>query len=269
VRNAYYYPVLKEVLLDPAENLANYDLTYEDSVKKYDIDEVQKYLKFSFTGLDDVMATKVINANIAKLDTYRLRHTFRYSLISKYVCTYSPTNNRVNINTPTLNTSLTNMLTAQYNSYLDQQLISRKITRAQYNGFATDIITVLSVIQSMYDYMQVNFARYFAIDYGSYSRDYFTNTSNSLVLRPGLDAKGISLTYTASVAATPRTTDILKDYQEPPPKFWPFMKNLGYPMIGAQINMGDARQSYPTSSNHPYILSASNMDIRIICYRPK
>ena len=167
----------------------------------------------------------------------------------------------MNINTPSLNTSLTNMLTAQYNSYLDQQLISRGYTRERYNSLSTDIISVLSVIQNMYDYMQVNFARFFAVDYGTYSRDYFTNINNSINIRPGLDAKGISLTYTAGITSTPRTTDILDDYKKAPPNFWPFMKNLGYSTIGAQINMGDSTQSYPVSSNNPYILSSSNMDV--------
>ena len=259
VRNAYYYPVLKEVLLD-RQGIAGYDLTYS-GLPQMTTEEVKQYLIFSFTGLDDPVATQVINANVVKLDTYRLYHTFRYSLINKYVCTYSPSNNRVNINTPTLNTSLTNLLTTQYNSYLDQQLATLQLTKTQYNSLTTDIVTALSVIQNMYDYMQVNFAKYFAINYGTYSREYFTNTSNSLVLRPGLDAKGIALTYTAAVSASPRTTDILQDYKQSPPNYWPFMKNLGYSTIGAQINMGDAKQSYPTSSNHPYILSSSNMDI--------
>ena len=257
VRNAYYYPVVKEILLDPAQDITTYDLTYPGMTG----DEVKQYMIYSFTGLEDPIASQVINANIPKLDTYRLYHTFRYSLINKYVCTYSPSNNRVNINTPTLNTSLTNMLTSQYNSYLDQQLTAKNMSRDQYNSLSTDIVTILSIIQNMYDYMQINFAKYFAVDYGTYSRDYFTNTSNSVILRPGLDAKGISLTYTASITSTPRATDILQDYKQSPPKFWPFMKNLGYNTIGTQINMGDSRQSYPTSSNHPYILSSSNIDI--------
>lgn len=257
IRNAYYYPVIKEVLLDPDEDITTYNLTYPNMT----VDEVKQYLIFYFTGLDDPIATQVINANVVKLDTYRLYHTFRYSLINKYVCTYSPSNNRVNINTPTLNTSLTNMLIVQYNSYLDQQLVKASLSRDQYNALSTDIITILSIIQNMYDYMQVNFARYFAINYGTYSRDYFTNTSNSLNLRPGLDAKGIALTYTTATPPLSLTTDILKEYQQSPPNFWPFMKNLGYNTIGAQINMGDSSQSYPTSSNHPYILASSNMDV--------
>lgn len=256
IRNAYYYPVLKEALLDPDENTV-YDLTYPNMTAE----EVKQHLIFYFTDLDDSIATQVINANVVKLDTYRLYHTFRYSLINKYVCSYSPSNSRVNINTPTLNTSLTNMLTVQYNSYLDQQLIKENMTRERYESLSTDIVTTLSIIQTMYDYMQLNFARYFAINYGTYSRDYFTNTSNSLNLRPGLDAKGIALSYTTATPPLSLTTDILKGYQIPPPNFWPFMSNLGYNTIGAQINMGEFRQSYPTSSNHPYILASSNMDI--------
>jgi hypothetical protein len=256
VTNAYYYPVIKEVLLDTEEDITKYKLTYPGKTEK----DVKKYLIFFFQGLDDPIATEIINKNIDVLDTYRLYHTFRYSLVNKYVCSFNPSNNRVNINTPTLNTSLTNMLIAQYNSYLDQQLNTRGMSRTQYDTLSTDIVTLLSIIQSMYDYMQVNFAKYFAINFGTYSRDYFTNSSNSLILRPGLDAKGISMTYNTSVGLTTYTNDILKQYQISPSNYWPFMKNLGN-TIGAQINMGDATQSYPTSSNNPYVVSASNMDV--------
>ena len=255
VRNAYYYPVLKEVLLDPAEDMTPYVISYTGM----GFDQVKQYIIFSFTGIDDPIVTQVINANIPLLDTYRLYHTFRYSLINKYTCTYTPSNNRVNINTPSLNTSLTNMLVSQYNSYLDQQLITRGLVREQYNSLATDIITVLSIIQNMYDYMQVNFAKYFQIKYGTYSREYFTNVNNSLELKPGLDVF-TPPSYDSANPAPPQTTDILKQFQTAPPILWPFMKNLG-PTIGAQINMGVANQSYPTSSNHPYVLSSSNMDL--------
>jgi hypothetical protein len=256
VANAYYYPVLKEILLDPDEDMSKYNLTYGSMP---DEKEVMQYLIYLFQGLDDPIATEIINNNIAALDTYRLYHTFRYSLINKYVCTYSPSNNRVNITTTTLNTSLTNMLIMQYNSYLDQQLDARGITRETYNSLDTEIIKQLSIIQTMYVYMQLNFAKYFAIDFDTYTREYFTDSNNSLFLRPGLDASGISLLYDPSKKTSPRSTDQLKDYQVPSPNFWPFMSNLGN-TIGAKINMGDVNLSYPSSSNHPYITASSNMD---------
>ena len=266
ITNAYYYPVLKEAILDPDFNAATtYALTYPN----YTTSEVIQYLIYSFTGLDDPVATAIINANIARLDTYRLLHTYRYFLVNKYVCTYDPTSNRVSINTPALSTSLSNLLITQYNGFLSQQLVAYKISLADYNALTTTITGLLSAIQSMYDYIQVRLATYFAINYGTYSRSYFTNSNNSLSLRPGLTAKGISLTYNPAAPIEARTTDYLVDYQTPPPYYWPYMSGLcpsnqdpatlGQ-MLAAPINMGSTTDIYPISSNFPYSLSASNLD---------
>ena len=254
-RCAYYYPVLKEILLDPAENSANLVLVYPG----YTSDDIIQYLLYSFQGIDDPIAASVIQDNLAALDTYRLYHTFRYSLVNSYTCTYNTANNRVNINSDNLNTSLTNLLIAQYNSYLTQQLNLHGITQDYYNSLSSKIVSELAVIQEMYDYMQTQFATYFAIDYGSFSRDYYTHSNYTVQLRPGLDATGIQTAYSGS-NPQPRSNDIMSDFQKPSFSYWPYMSGLG-DTVGAQINMGETNNSYPTSSNHPYILAYSNMDI--------
>ena len=155
VRVAYYYPVLKEALLDPNTLLENYNLTYPG----YTEEEVRTYLIYNFTGLDDPIATQIINQNISALDQYRVLHTFRYSLVNEYVCTFDQTNNRVTIKSSRLNTSLFNLLNTQYNAYFAQQLALYNLTAAQYSALFTQNNTIVSILQSMYDYLQLALAQ--------------------------------------------------------------------------------------------------------------
>lgn len=255
VRVAYYYPVLKEAILDPKTdqkqiNFAPSGLSTPDAINA---------LLYQFQGINDPIATAVINANIPWLDNYRLAHTFRYTLVNKYVCTYNQTNNRVSITTPSLNTSLVNLLNSQYNTYLSQQLTKYNITAAQFTNLASQNTKILSILQSMYDYLQVQMAVYFAINYGTFSRAYYANSNNTLLLRNGLDASGIAIRYDPNIAPTPRDTDLIEDFRTNPPYYWPRMKNLTG-IEGAQRNMGKTTQFFPASSNYPYNMQTNNID---------
>jgi hypothetical protein len=256
VRVAYYYPVLKEAILDPQTNLNLYNF----SGTGLSVDDTIQYLLYSFSGISDPIASTVISNNITLLDTYRLTHTFRYYLVNKYTATVDPANNRVTIASPSLNTSLVNLLNTQYNTYLAQQLSKYGITPQQYNTLADNNTKILSVLQSMYDYIQVNLATYFAINYGTFSRSYFANMNNTVLIRNGLDASGIAIRYDNQVAPTPRDNDLMEDFRKPPPYYWNRMSNLGG-TEGAQRNMGSTYQTYPASSNFPYNLAASNIDL--------
>ena len=255
VINAYYFPVLKEAVLDPNTNLNDYNLAYESYTRQQSIN----YVLYSFTGLDDPVITILINNNIAQLDKYRLFHTFRYSLVNKYVCTYNTTNNRVTIASPSLNTSLSNLLVTEYNSLILQELANNGLTSEEYNSLSATITGLLSLIQGMYSYMQTSFAKYFAVDYGTYSRSYFTNSNNSILLRPGLIAKGTNFLYTTSNIRGARSIDSLNDYKTPPKYYWPYMTGLGE-TVGPPINMGNTTDTYPLSSNYPLNLASSNID---------
>jgi len=252
---AYYYPVVKEALLDPTTNLTLYNF----SGTGLSITDTINYLVYSFQGINDPIATIVINNNIPLLDEYRLLHTFRYSLVNQYACSYNPTNNRVTIQCPTLNNSLVNLLNAQYNSYLAQQLAKYNITAAVYNSLAITNTNLLSIIQAMYSYLQTNFAQYFAINYGTYSRTYYANTSNTVYIANGLDASGVILQYTQNLPPA-RNTDILADFRPTLPNLWPRMSNFAS-TEGAQRNMGSPADLYPQSSNFPYILTQSNINL--------
>ena len=255
VRVAYYYPVLKEVLLDPETILATYNLTYPG----YTVDEVRTYLIYNFTGVDDPVATQVINQNLTALDQYRILHTFRYSLVNQYVCTYDQTNNRVTIKSSRLNTSLYNLLNTQYNAYFAQQLSLYNITQAQYNALFTVNNTIVSILQSMYDYLQVALARSFAVNFGSYSRNYYAVADNTILIRNGLDASGIAVSYDPAIAPTPLNSNLFLQFQNRPPYYWQNMSNLG-DVQGPSINMGSPGQTYPTGCNFPYQIYGSNID---------
>ena len=256
VRVAYYYPVLKEALLDP--DTITTELNFSDT--GLSTTDTINYLLYQFQGINDTIASTVINNNIPWLDNHRLAHTFRYSLVNKYNCTYNPTNNRVSIATPSLNTSLVNLLNAQYNIYLTQQLAKYDISAAQYNTLAAQNTQILSILQSMYDYLQVQLAVYFAINYGTFSRAYYANSNNTILLRNGLDASGIAIRYDPNVAPTPRDTDLIEDFRTNPPYYWPRMKDLTG-IEGAMRNMGKTSQPFPVSCNFPYNLTVSNIDL--------
>lgn len=262
LRCAYYYPVLKEILLD-TDNTKNLLILeypgYSWYTTKKDLIE---YLLFSFEGIDDPICDTVIVTNINAnkvFDTYRLNHTFRYSLVNSYTCTYNTTNQRVNIYSTSLNTSLTNLLITQYNSFLTQQININGISLDQYNSLSSKITSNLAIIQEMYDFMQGHFATYFAVDFGTFSRTYYTS-NYTVQLRPGLNAIGIQKVYSGS-NPNPRSNDIMNDFKDTPPSYWPYMSNLGNVTSQLGYNMGEPDISYPASWNHPYMLSYSNMDI--------
>jgi hypothetical protein len=210
VKIAYYYPVIKEALLDPQTNLTLWNLNATDPTTGLPFastDDCIQYLVYSFTGLNDPVALTIINNNTSLLDEYRLLHTFRYSLVNRYECLVNTTNNRITIQSTTLNTSLVNLLNSQYNIYYAQLLAKYSLTNAQYLAKVTNLNNLQSILQSMYNYLNYQFAYYFAVDYGSYTRGYYANMSNSILVRSGLDASGVALTFNLDTISTPRDSD--------------------------------------------------------------
>lgn len=267
---AYYYPVLKELLLDSDTviskdgsslrwNGITVDLAYIDPTTNTQLD-VFNYVLHYFTGLNDPVIQAFVNmpANVVAFDNYRINHTFRYSLVNQYSCTADPTNNRVTIRATGLNTSLSNFLIGKYNSILTQQIAANNLTLDQYNRLADLVIVNRAIYQQMYTMLQNMFTTYFAVDYGSYTADYYVNSNNTFVLRPGINAYGVSSTYNPSV--TPRSNDIMNEYKVPTPAYWPYMTSIPGRQ-GAQTNMGKTTETFPVSSNYPYSLSQSNIDL--------
>ena len=268
---AYYYPVLKEFILDPATttdgiyatwNSTRINISYTDP----SID-IQKYILHYFQGIDDPIIQYIINDNSNKshLDTFRVYHTFRYSLVNKYVCSVDGKDNSVTIQSTGLNTSLSNLLVNKYNAILAQQLTANALNNTTYSSLANTIIAQRAIYQDMYTMLQNTFAKYFAVNYGTYAAEYYVNSNNTFVLKSGLDAAGVLYSYNPVTSPVPKTVNLLTQFQTTFPTFWRYMVNIPpNPSTGlntgAQINMGTSDQPYPTSSNFPYSLSVSNID---------
>ena len=269
IRVAYYYPVMKEMLLDPDSVISGTSVKWTS----YTIDfacldssgnqiDYYNYILYNFKGPDDPIVQKYTeNPTFTQsLDAYRIYHTFRYSLVNKYSCSVNPANSRITVQTSGLNTSLSNFLVSKYNAILAQQITLNGLTPTQYANLANTIVVNRAIYQDMYTMLQTAFADYFAVDYGTYAGEYYVNTSNTFVLRQGINAQGVNYTYNPAVTPAPKTTDILNNYKAMPPSYWPYMTNMPGRQ-GPPTNMGKTTDVFPASSNYPYNLSFSNIDL--------
>jgi hypothetical protein len=165
---AYYYPVLKEYLLDPT--------TSPDEYKDYITAEDIRYILYNFQGLLDqkvILLTKSTSPFKAVLDKYRLLHTFRYSHINQYSCSYNPINNIVCIQTNSLNISLVSLLNAQYNTIL--ATTTAKYPTINYQSIVSIINTLHAILNGMYQLVQSTLVLIYGASNGQYAMIYFTD----------------------------------------------------------------------------------------------
>lgn len=254
---AYYYPVLKELLLDTI-NTSTLNLTISPSVAGNLIfqETVRSRCIYTFQGLDDRIVQAVINANIPALDTYRLRNTFRYSLINKYSISYASNNNRITFSSTQLNTSLVNLLTLKYNQFLLEQLNKYGLTATNYATLSIQNNILLSILTDEYYYLQRMFSQFFGIQFNSYALDYYTKVENQLPLQNAVNNVGISSNYDSNVIINninPQSQNELTIFRENPPYYWPNLSNLPNPTISSITNLNlSMRPSSIQEYSHPF-----------------
>jgi hypothetical protein len=190
--NAYYYPVLKEALLDPVE-YSRITLPSADSGE----DAFQRII-YGFSGLNDTYTLAVINANIAELDRYRQTRTFYNSLVNKYVWSYNSWNNRINVSATTLNTSLVKLFNQQSAVLLSNALLQFGIANiAAYQTLVSNTNKQNAVVVGLYNYYQVQLANYFAVNYATYTIDQLANPFTYIYIQDGRDAEGVFTSYSS------------------------------------------------------------------------
>ena len=229
IKIAYYYPVLKEILLDATYPQNTINLTLTTSAAYLQADETPRSrVIYTFTGLFDPVILELINNNVAALDTYRVKHTFRTYLINKYNLSYEQQSNRVIIQSPTLNTSLVNLLNYRASQYFTEQLNYYNITQEQYNNLNAQNATLFAVVNDMYRFYQQILAIFFAVPFNSFSLDYLANSSFTLPIRDGFNAEGVATNYNGSIAANTQaqTTDILLPFRQDATPYWNRMTGL-------------------------------------------
>lgn len=227
IKIAYYYPVLKEILLD--ENYLGDAINFTSANSSYLLTGETPYTRcvYYFQGLNDQYILSVIQTNISVLDSYRLAHTFRYTLINKYVISYNTFNNHISITTPSLNTSLVNLINDKQSNYYAQQFSQNGITSNDYVNLFTQNTLLLATLTDMYNYLQSNFALQFGVEYNTFTLDYYGNMSNYVYLQNGANGS-VSCNYDINVILknkTPISNSILENYQTPPLYQWPSLSS--------------------------------------------
>lgn len=218
IKIAYYYPVLKEILLDNSYTGA--EINFNNVNSTYLLPGETPYTRcvYYFQGLSDPYVLNAIQENITVLDSYRLAHTFRYTLVNKYNVSYDTFNNHISIATPSLNTSLVNLINTRQSNYYAAQFAKYGITSNTYTELFTQNTLLLAVLTDMYNYLQSNFALQFGVEYNTFTLDYYGNMSNYIYLRSGVNAN-VSCNYDINVILnnrTPISNNIISYYQTPP-----------------------------------------------------
>ena len=261
IKVAYYYPVLKEVLLD-GSFLLPINLNIVSSLPYLLPSEtVRSRCIYTFQGINDKVIQEVIALNLGTLDTYRVEHTFRYYLINKYNVTYETQSNRVTFSSPSLNTSLVNLINSKQAQYFAEQLNIQGITSAQYTSFNTNNTLLLAVLNDMFYFIQRWLAVYFGINFNTYTLDYMADPANLIPIRDAYQALGISSNFDANVIARnipPIDTSILSPLRNSAPSYWNRLTDLPSTTIAYPYNLdtGDSN----TSSNYPYSVLLEQRD---------
>jgi hypothetical protein len=260
---AYYYPVLNEYLYD--ENFNNKDLNLQAGIgidpAITTIEQVIQRILYNFQGITppDPVVLAVIKASRPELDRYRLNHTFRYWLINKYIVSRDTRSQNVYITSPSLNTSLINLLNSQQAIYFGRALQIQGIDARQYAAIQSNVDRALAVLQSMYSYEQTQFLTYFGVPWSQYTLSYYANLGNSILLRNGLNAVGIPANDSEAVDAgiIPLSNDILNTQSSNPAYYWPNLSNVynQYGQLASTISLVNLSSISTTQSSYQYVYS--------------
>ena len=259
---AYYYPVLREYVLDPEYGIDKLNTNINTSALLPN-QTIYTRIVYGFEGVNDIIIQQMIDVNVNLLDIYRSAHTFRQSLINRYVVNYETFNNRIYIQSPSLNTSLVNLLNTQYQIFLAQQLTNYGLSTTTYATLQALNSALLSVINAMYDYIQTQLAIYFGINFNTFAPVYFTKPNNYINIQNALNAIGISSNYDVNVISNPNdpyTTNVIEFNRKQPTVYWPNMSNLtptaGLGMQGYNTNLGASNQApFLGGCNYPYSIT--------------
>ena len=218
---AYYYPVIKHALL------VNYNDPNLSTISAND----KQYILYSFRGLSDAYLLNIIIKYIPYLDRFRDLNTFKYSLVNKYVVSYDTTYNIITITSPNLNSSLVNLLTNQYNSYFNAALAENKLTLATYAANNTTLQYYNAALLSMYDYLQQQLAKIFAVNYGTYAVEYLANPLYQILVKDGTNLSNILTAFSLATlqdSQEPITTFSLQ--VTPPTNYWTTLNTATKPL---------------------------------------
>lgn len=217
---AYYYPVMKEMMLDPAfGSTPPFDTITATPPSGYRT--WYDYIVFGFAGLNDfyIIAIAEDSANELIFDNYHNQKTYNEFLVNAYTCSYNSQQGRLVISAPSLSQSITTDLNNQYSNILatvissNPQFASIEDFQNQYNS----VVNSNGFIIEFYNYIQSRFTSNFAINFGTYSPQFYGVSTNNITLYNPTDKYGWNTILTPGVSesiidssySTPEQVDIL------------------------------------------------------------
>ena len=268
IKVAYYFPVLYEAFLDTKDTAVTPKLVTDVPPNLLsDGDTVYTHLIYNSSGLNDPLVLYLINANITLLDTYRLNHTFRYSLINRYEFSKNAFTLRVNVISRSLNTSLVNLMNLTKSQGLALAIQNAGLTPATFSNTSNTLNASKLVFNDMYNFIQTQLTTYFAIGFATYASGYFLNPNNILFIQNGLDATGVRTGYTLEYLTSGQTpiTSTATSYSNSP-GYWPSLTGGGGVGIDPSgVNVSSSMIAYSvTSSNFQFgtpVIDSSNFFI--------
>ena len=159
---AYYYPVLKETLIDTKDRRYLNYATYSE-------DQVMSSVVFSFQGISSQIYFDLCSSNTFYLNKLRQKYTFTYNLLNQYDWYYNNIADRIGLRVSYLNLSIRNEMNKQRQFWLCQALSGSGLTASQYNGLDLQSMYTGAVMTDLADRLNTMYATTMGIPYGVYS----------------------------------------------------------------------------------------------------
>ena len=196
---AYYYPVMKEMIVEsgsPTFSVVGQDIP-EGFSSWYD------YIVFAFQGLNDPYITNIVkdSGNQALFDQYRFERTFNNFLVNKYTCSYNSKQGRLIVTATSLNDSIVNDLTSQYNQILNSLVVSNGFSNVQdFNSQYNNVNNSNGALIELYNFIQNRFTSNFGVNFGTYTAEFYTDSNNEISIYNTNNKYGWNLTLTPQVS---------------------------------------------------------------------
>lgn len=151
--NAYYYPILKEML---STKFAKPYLT----LNNYDYNHVYNFIVNSFEGLDNIDYYIIASTNQSMLDAYRRVHTFELRNINKYNWSIDKLTNNLHIQHNTLHPSFKKDVQNNYNQVFEGQLAAAGLTHRSLETLKSRKGVNNAILKSLEKYLSTVMAQY-------------------------------------------------------------------------------------------------------------
>ena len=171
--NAYYYPILKEML---ATKLSKPFLT----LNNYNYDRVYNFIVESFEGLDNIDYYIIASTNQSMLDAYRRVHTFELRNINKYNWSIDTLTNNLHIQHNSLHPSFKKDVHNNFTQVFEAQLTNAGLNHRTLETLKTRRSVNNTILKSLEKYLSTVMAQYHLASNYTYAGGENHSTASSI-----------------------------------------------------------------------------------------